>query len=177
MPCLVFERPTANWRTACVLLLCLWTASASAAASNADLAAATRAGSVQVGDSFAALSRRGAWTRQDEQSLDDCAYHTGPLLPPGVAVMVVAGTVTRFDLDTARSPGPFGLRIGDSTAAARRKMPAGTVLESGYRFSETRHLVWQRNRLAVRVALTPEGQIDHIAWGRREAVNQADACL
>lgn len=177
MPYLAFERPTANWLMAWALLLGLWMAPASAAASDADLAAAARAGAVRVGDNFAALTRRGAWTRQTEISLDDCAYHTGPLLPPGVAMMVVAGTVTRFDLDTARSPGPFGLRIGDSTAAARRKMPAGTVLERGYRFSETRHLVWQRNRLVVRVALAPDGQIDHIAWGRREAVNQPDACL
>ena len=177
MPGMTFECPGANRLTAGVLLACLWMASAPAAARPADPAKAARAGTVRVGDAFAALAPSGAWTRQAELSLDDCAYHTGPRLPPGVAMMVVADTVVRFDLDTARSPGPFGLQVGDSTAAARRTMPAGTVLERGYRFSETRHLVWQRNRLVVRVALGPNGHVDHIAWGRREAVNQPDACL
>lgn len=138
---------------------------------------AGHAGPVHVGQRFSALAGGAAWRHEADLSLDDCRYYTGGRLPAGVAMMVLSGTVVRFDLDTARAAGPFGLRVGHTAAEARRRMPAGATLERGYRFSETRHLVWHSANLAVRAELAPDERIGHLSWGRRDAVDRAEACL
>lgn len=168
----------AKLRAACLLLgLLLGLQGRAAAAQEPPASQASHAGPVRVGERFSALADRAAWRHEAELSLDDCLYYTGGLLPAGVAMMVSKGTVVRFDLDTAREPGPFGLRVGDAAADARRKMPAGTTLERAYRFSETRYLVWHSAQLAVRAELAPDDRIDHLTWGRRDAVGRAEACL
>ncbi|MDQ8017027.1 MAG: hypothetical protein AAGD03_08670 [Bordetella sp.] len=76
-----------------------------------------------------------------------------------------------------RAAGPFGLRVGHTADEARRRMPAGAMLERGDRFGETRHLVWHAAHLAVRAEWAPDARIGHLAWGRRDAVDRAEACL
>lgn len=164
---------------ACLLLglLASLPGRAAATAQEPPASQASHAGPVRVGERFSAMADRAAWRHEADLSLDDCLYYTGGRLPAGVAMMVLNGTVVRFDLDTARAAGPFGLRVGHTAADARRRMPAGATLERGYRFSETRHLVWHSAHLAVRAELTPDDRIDHLSWGRRDAVGRTEACL
>nr|WP_246432247.1 hypothetical protein [Xanthomonas theicola] len=91
---------------------------------------------------------------------------------------VLDGRFARSDVTDPGPPGPFGVRIGDSEAAARARLPAGYGVEPHHCGGPgDRYLTWrdpQRGR-AVRYE-TGEGTVTSRYWRRWDAVQLVEGC-
>ncbi len=137
-----------------------------------------RAGAVRVGQTFAELAPHAAWQREEHSPTEGCEYVRAGTLPPSVAMMVTDGRVVRFDAGAAGTVGPFGVRIGDSEAAARARLPAGYSVEPhAYGGPGDHYLTWRdpQRGLAVRYE-TGEGKVTSMYWGNWDAVQCIEGC-
>ena len=141
------------------------------------------AGPVRIGDRYADLQRQSRWTVNANSSLGDCLIVTGGVLPRGVSMMVDSGVVVRFDIESPTGIGPFSLRIGDTHAAALRKLPSPAKHVPANAAEGIPRLRWPAGvaalapgALGLQADLDPDGRIDHLSWGRMAAVT-GTACL
>ncbi|MBB3805953.1 hypothetical protein FHT03_000931 [Xanthomonas arboricola] len=136
------------------------------------------AGSVRIGQEFAGLAPTAAWQR-DESLTEGCDYVREGALPRSVAMMVLDGRIVRFDISAAGAIGPYGIRVGDSEAVVRSRLPAGYSVEPHfYGGRDDHYLTWRdpRHGLAVRYE-TGEGHVTSMYWGRWGAVQFVEGCL
>ncbi|WP_183111086.1 MULTISPECIES: hypothetical protein [Xanthomonas] len=157
-------------------LLCL----SALAAAAASAPALDRSGAVRVGQRFAELAPRAAWKPMNAGPIGQCDYVEAGLLPTGVAMMVEDGRVVRFDVTDAGVAGPFGIRIGDSEASVRARLPAGYSVEPHHYGSDDGkdlYLTWHdpARGLAVRYE-TGEGSVTSMYWGSWDAVQLVEGC-
>ncbi|WP_369975925.1 hypothetical protein [Xanthomonas bundabergensis] len=160
-----------------IALLCA-SALASAAGAAAPAPALDRSGAVRIGQRFAELAPRAAWQRDNGGPIESCDYVHAGLLPADVAMMVLDGRVARFDVTDAGPAGPFGIRIGDSEATARARLPAGYRVEPHhYGGPDDHYLTWRdpQGGLAVRYE-TGEGTVTSMYWGSWDAVQLVEGC-
>ena len=137
-----------------------------------------RSGGVRIGQSFAELEPRAAWKPFNVGPMGSCDFVEAGLLPAGVAMMVEDGRVVRFDVTDPGLAGPFGIRIGDSEAAARARLPAGYSVEPHHYGGPNDHyLTWRdpQHGLAVRYE-TGEGNVTSMYWGSWDAVQLVEGC-
>jgi len=87
-------------------------------------------GDIEFGITVADAADRAGTTPEDPDAGAECRYITFPTLPEGVALMVIADTVRRVDVDSPDVPTDRGATIGMTTAriedlygAALERMP------------------------------------------------------
>jgi hypothetical protein len=107
-------------------------------------------------------------------ALGPCGYVEAGLLPDAVSMMVEDDRIVRFDVSDPGAVGPFGIRVGDSEAAARARLPSGYRVQPhkyGRDGGNDLYLTWRdpQGELAVRYE-TGEGTVTSIYWGSWDAV-------
>jgi len=146
------------------------------------------AGDVLIGQRFTELAADGPWHSAGLSEGDGagaCEYYERGSLPEGVSMMVDAGHVQRFDLDTIdgsyeaiAQPGPFGLRLGMSLDEALKRLPPGsTRTPHAYDPDVGEYLTWQDpgSDLAIRLEIFG-GVISKLYWGASGAVELKEGC-
>jgi len=146
------------------------------------------AGDVVIGQRFSEVEADGSWHSAGLSEGDGagaCEYYERGSLPEGVSMMVDAGHVQRFDLDTIdgsyeaiAQPGPFGLRLGMSLDEALKRLPPGsTRTPHAYDPDVGEYLTWQDpgSDLAIRLEIFG-GVISKLYWGASGAVELKEGC-
>lgn len=146
------------------------------------------AGDVVIGQRFSEVEADGSWHSAGLSEGDGagaCEYYGRGSLPEGVSMMVDAGHVQRFDLDTIdgsyeaiAQPGPFGLRLGMSLDEALKRLPPGsTRTPHAYDPDVGEYLTWQDpgSDLAIRLEIFG-GVISKLYWGASGAVELKEGC-
>ena len=146
------------------------------------------AGDVVIGQRFSEVEADGSWHSAGLSEGDGagaCEYYERGSLPEGVSMMVDAGHVQRFDLDTIdgsyeaiAQPGPFGLRLGMSLDEALKRMPPGsTRAPHAYDPDVGEYVTWQDpgSDLAIRLEIFG-GVISKLYWGASGAVELKEGC-
>jgi len=146
------------------------------------------AGDVVIGQRFSEVEADGSWHSAGLSEGDGagaCVYYERGSLPEGVSMMVDAGHVQRFDLDTIdgsyeaiAQPGPFGLRLGMSLDEALKRLPPGsTRTPHAYDPDVGEYLTWQDpgSDLAIRLEIFG-GVISKLYWGASGAVELKEGC-
>ncbi|WP_057626711.1 hypothetical protein [Stenotrophomonas terrae] len=121
----------------------------------------------------------------------DCEYYDKGSLPDGMAMMVIADRIARFEVDAADDPGvrvtappagaaalPYGLWVGMTVAEAKQRLPAGVVTSPhAYNSPNGEYLTWtdKTAKLALRLE-TLDGLITSIYWGQPDAVELIEGC-
>ncbi|WP_282245666.1 hypothetical protein [Stenotrophomonas sp. PS02300] len=152
------------------------------------LVALDHAGDVVIGQRFSDVEADGSWHSAGLSEGDGagaCEYYERGSLPEGVSMMVDAGHVQRFDLDTIdgsyeaiAQPGPFGLRLGMSLDEALKRLPPGsTRTPHAYDPDVGEYLTWQDpgSDLAIRLEIFG-GVISKLYWGASGAVELKEGC-
>lgn len=152
------------------------------------LVALDHAGDVVIGQRFSEVEADGSWHSAGLSEGDGagaCEYYERGSLPEGVSMMVDAGHVQRFDLDTIdgsyeaiAQPGPFGLRLGMSLDEALKRLPPGsTRTPHAYDPDVGEYLTWQDpgSDLAIRLEIFG-GVISKLYWGASGAVELKEGC-
>ncbi len=146
------------------------------------------AGDVVIGQRFSEVEADGSWHSAGLSEGDGagaCEYYERGSLPEGVSMMVDAGHVQRFDLDTIdgsyeaiAQPGPFGLRLGMSLDEALKRLPPGSArTPHAYDPDVGEYLTWQDpgSDLAIRLEIFG-GVISKLYWGASGAVELKEGC-
>ena len=146
------------------------------------------AGDVVIGQRFSEVEADGSWHSAGLSEGDGagaCEYYERGSLPEGVSMMVDAGHVQRFDLDTIDGSyeaiaqlGPFGLRLGMSLDEALKRMPPGsTRAPHAYDPDVGEYVTWQDpgSDLAIRLEIFG-GVISKLYWGASGAVELKEGC-
>ena len=146
------------------------------------------AGDVVIGQRFSEVEADGSWHSAGLSEGDGagaCEYYERGSLPEGVSMMVDAGHVQRFDLDTIdgsyeaiAQPGPFGLRLGMSLDEALKRLPPGsTRAPHAYDPDVGEYVTWQDpgSDLAIRLEIFG-GVISKLYWGASGAVELKEGC-
>lgn len=121
----------------------------------------------------------------------DCEYYDKGSLPEGMAMMVIADRIARFEVDATDDPGvrvtappagaaalPYGLWVGMTVAEAKQQLPAGVVTSPhAYNSPNGEYLTWidKAAKLALRLE-TLDGLITSIYWGQPDAVELIEGC-
>ncbi|MEA9555043.1 hypothetical protein VC273_03605 [Xanthomonas nasturtii] len=139
-----------------------------------------RSGEVRVGQRFSELEPRARWAPLNAGPLGHCGYVEAGLLPSGVAMMVEADRIVRFDVTDSGPVGPFGIRVGDSEAEARARLPSGYSVQPhkyGRDGGNALYLTWRdpQGEFAVRYE-TGEGTVTSMYWGSWDAVQLVEGC-
>ncbi|MFC3564637.1 hypothetical protein ACFSYI_10255 [Xanthomonas dyei] len=139
-----------------------------------------RSGAVRIGQRFSELEPRAHWAPLNAGPLGQCGHVEGGLLPSGVAMMVEADRIVRFDVNDPGAVGPFGIQVGDSEADARARLPAGYSVQPhkyGRDGGNDLYLTWHdpQGGFAVRYE-TGEGTVTSMYWGRWDAVQLVEGC-
>lgn len=159
-----------------IALLCMSSLAVAAVAGSA----LDRSGAVRVGQRFSELAPQAAWKPLNAGPIGHCDYVQAGLLPDGVAMMVEDDRVVRFDISDAGPVGPFGIRVGDSEAAARARLPAGYSVQPhkyGRDGGTDLYLTWRdpQGEFALRYE-TGEGTVTSMYWGSWDAVQLVEGC-
>ena len=121
----------------------------------------------------------------------DCEYYDKGSLPDGMAMMVIADRIARFEVDATDGPGvrvtappagaaalPYGLWVGMTVDEAKQRLPAGVVTSPhAYNSPNGDYLTWtdKAAKLALRLE-TLDGLITSIYWGQPDAVELIEGC-
>ncbi|AMJ57061.1 MULTISPECIES: hypothetical protein [Stenotrophomonas] len=121
----------------------------------------------------------------------DCEYYDKGSLPDGMAMMVIADRIARFEVDATDDPGvrvtappagaaalPYGLWVGMTVAEAKQRLPDGVVTSPhAYNSPNGEYLTWtdKAAKLALRLE-TLDGLITSIYWGQPDAVELIEGC-
>lgn len=163
---------------------------AAAASTGTDL---SQVGTLRIGAPFGKAPGDKAFVSAGmrEAMEGDCEYYDKGSLPDGMAMMVIADRIARFEVDATDDPGvrvtapsagaaalPYGLWVGMTVAEAKQRLPAGVVTSPhAYNSPNGEYLTWtdKAAKLALRLE-TLDGLITSIYWGQPDAVELIEGC-
>lgn len=163
---------------------------AAAASTGTDL---SQVGTLRIGAPFGKAPGDKAFVSAGmrEAMEGDCEYYDKGSLPDGMAMMVIADRIARFEVDVAGDPGvrvtappagaaalPYGLWVGMTVDEAKQRLPAGVITSPhAYNSPNGEYLTWtdKAAKLALRLE-TLDGLITSIYWGQPDAVELIEGC-
>jgi len=163
---------------------------AAAASTGTDL---SQVGTLRIGAPFGKAPGDEAFVSAGmrEAMEGDCEYYDKGSLPDGMAMMVIADRIARFEVDATDDPGvrvtappagaaasPYGLWVGMTVAEAKQRLPDGVVTSPhAYNSPNGEYLTWtdKAAKLALRLE-TLDGLITSIYWGQPDAVELIEGC-
>lgn len=139
------------------------------------------AGPLRIGMSQAQVERvlgRKLAPAEDYEEDTNCRYATPEGIADGLGLMLIDGRLVRIDVEKSAHQSLSGARVGDTSAAVRRKIGGLRDSEHAYSGPEGRYLTKYSSdrRRGIRFEIE-DGKVSRYYVGTSQAIQYVEGCL